>query len=220
MATRLEGDVYVTGDFGSLTQTLPAACVGAAQIQAAGIPRTNLSQDDLKAYPMPLLGARVWDAVGTNLGAAGNDDLGIEEGTWGTNPVYLTSGDVKSGGCTRYALFEVPLPAEYVDGETVKVRVKAGMQTTVSDGAAEIDLEVYESTGASTTGISADLCATAAQSFKNLTAADLDFTITSTNLAAGDTLLVRLKMSIADAATGTAVIGNVYYAKLLCDVKG
>jgi hypothetical protein len=221
MAGRLQGTLEITTldctelipPAGFLTNTHVAA--------SAAIARSKLAQDDLKAYQVPLIGARVWDAVATNLpGTSANDDLGIEEGTWGTNPLYITSGDVKAGGCTRYALFEIPLPAEYVDGQTVQIRVTAGMQTTVSDGAAEVDLEVYESTGASSTGISADLCATAATSFKNLTAADKDFTITATDLVAGDMLLARLKMAITDAATGTAVIGNVYRIQLLCDVKG
>jgi hypothetical protein len=92
------------------------------------------------------------------------------------------------------------------------------MLTTVSDGAATIDIECWKSSEAATAG--SDLCTTAAQSIKSLTLADLDFTITPTTLAPGDILEVVITIAIADTATGTAVIGVLGSLKLACDTKG
>lgn len=185
--------------------------------------RSDIVTDSLQPYPIPLLAGKVHDAIQTNLPVpnAANDDLGVMMGTWGTNPFYLSSGDAKATTTkTYYGVWEVMLPVEFVSAGTVAIRITAGMQTTVAGTSATIDLTAYESTGASTTGISADLCATAAQSMNSLTTADYDFTITATSLVAGDTLIIRPAMNIVDAATGTAVIGNIYAMKLLCDVKG
>jgi hypothetical protein len=221
MASRIDGDLVVSGDLAAGTMTLASACVGDDQIKAAGIGRAKLTQDDLKPYPVNLTDFRMHDSITTVLpGTAANDDLGITGGTFGTNPVYLTTGDVKNGNSARYARALIPLPAEYVDGETVTLRVTCGMQTTVAGTSCTIDCVAYEVTGASATGISADLCATAAQDMNSLTAAAKDFTITPTALAAGDVLDVRLAITYVDAVNGTAVIGNIYKVTLLCDVKG
>lgn len=216
---------YVSEDmtFGGAVEVPDGNFTGAKLSASAAIARSKLAQDDLKAYPVPLVTGRVWDAIHTVLPTptAANDDLGITVGTWGTNPVYLSTGDVKGLGAKNYyAVYEIPLPAEYVDAQTVNIRVSAGMQTTVCDGACTVDITCYEATGASATGISADLCTTAAQDMKNLTAANKDFTITATDLVAGDMLNVRVHIAVTDGATGTAVIANIYSIKLLCDVKG
>lgn len=215
----LTEDLTLTGNI-----TLPSSCITNDNISAsAAITRSRLAQDDLKAYPVPLVTGRTWDAIQTVLPTPtpANDDLGITVGTWGTNPVYLSTGDVGGLGAKNfYAVYEIPLPAEYVDAQTVNIRVSAGMQTTVSDGACTVDITCYEATGASATGISADLCTTAAQDMKNLTAANKDFTITATDLVAGDMLNIRLHIAVTDAATEPAVIANIYSLKLLCDVKG
>ena len=222
MATRIDSDVIISGDLQSTTMTLPASCVSNSQVSStAAIDRSKLAQDSNKPYAIRLSDFRVWDSVATVLpGTAGSDDLAFDEGTWGTNPSYITTGDIKTTSSTRYARVLIPIPAEYVDAETVTLRLSCGMQTTVADGSCTIDAVVYENTGASATGISADLCATAAQSMNSLTAANKDFVITSTDLVAGDVLDVRIAIAYVDTATVGAVIGNIYKAQLLVDVKG
>jgi hypothetical protein len=110
------------------------------------------------------------------------------------------------------------VPHEYVAGETITVRAHAGMKTTVADVSATIDFQVYLSDDEE--GISADLCTTAAQSINSLVDANFDFQITATSVEPGDTLDIRVAVATNDAATATAVIGQVGKIEVLLDVKG
>ena len=180
------------------------------------VARSNLVQDDLKPYPVLLSECKTWDAVATNIPAAGaNDDLGLVTGTLATDVPTLQSGDSKTASTTRYAGFYVPVPAEYVDGETITIVISAGMKTTISDTSAVLDLEAYR-IGAPTV----DVCATAQQSINSLTAADKSFTITPTGVVAGELLFCRAKIAIVDGATATAVIGKINSITAKFDVKG
>ncbi len=180
------------------------------------VARSNLVQDDLKPYPVILSECKTWDAAQTNIpGTAANDDLGLVTGTLATDVPTLQSGDAKATTVTRYAGFYVPVPAEYVDGETITIVINAGMKTTVSDTSAIVDLEAYR-VGAPTV----DVCATAQQSINSLTAADKSFTITPTGVVAGELLFCRVKIAITDGATGTAVIGKINSITAKFDVKG
>lgn len=187
---------------------------------AAAIQRSKLAQDNLKPYGIPNTAWRVWDSLVALLPAtSASDDLGLYPGTWGTTPWLIRSADVKTTTVTLRAACEVVVPAEYVDGETITLRCRAGFITTICDGAGTIDFEVYAK-GGTGAALGSDLCATAATSFKSLTFANYDFTITPTAVVAGDTLQIRMTMSIIDAATATAVIGAVEQVKMLYDVKG
>jgi len=207
-ATKFPGDINVPG--------VAYLRGGIAPLLA----RSYLEQDDNKVYPINLTDFRVWDALHTNLpGTAATDDLALVGGTFGTNSPTIQTGDLKAAGATsRYARVMIPMPAEYVAGETVTLRLHAGMKTTVADTTATADVEAYESDREE--GISADLCATAAQSINSLTLADKDFTITATNLEPGELLDVRIHLAVNDAASGTAVIGLIGAVELVCDVKG
>ncbi|MGV3721987.1 MAG: hypothetical protein ACO1SX_13830, partial [Actinomycetota bacterium] len=116
---------------------------------------------------------------------------------------------------TRYARFQFAVPEHYVAGQAITLRVNAGMLTTVSDTSAALDAVCVRVAAPST-----DICATAAQSMNSLTAADIDFTITPTNVVVGDILDVRLSVAIVDGATGTAVIGKINTVALLMATKG
>lgn len=181
---------------------------------------TALVQDNLSRFPVPWDSLRVWDAFATNLpGTAAADDLALVGGTFGTAPPMVQAGDLKAAGATdRYARFQVILPECYVAGETVNLILSAGMKTTVADVSCTVDVEAYLLDKVS--GISADLCATAAQSINSLTFADKSFTITPTTLEPGDVLDVRVKISCNDAATATAVTPTIAGLDLACDIKG
>lgn len=205
VVTRVDGDLRVTGNL-LVEGSLPAHG------------KTTHSQQALAVHAIPLTDMRVWDALQTILPAAGaNDDLGLVTGTLGTHAPKLSTGDVKAAGCTRYAAFLLALPPEYDDGETLQVRVHAGMETTIADDSATVDVECYKSDRDGTSG--ADICATAAQSINSLTFSDKDFTITPTGLSAGDLLLIRLAITIVDGSTGTAVIGVIGDVQILADTK-
>jgi len=206
-AARIEGDLRVAGDL-AVDGTMPT------------IARSNLEQNALTEFAVPLTDLRVWDAMGSLLPAAGaNDDLGLYGGTFGTNSPKVSTGDLKAAGATtRYARFQRELPAEYDAAETLTLRISAGMETTVSDGTATVDVECYKADREG--GIGSDICATAAQSINSLTFANKDFTITPTGLSAGDMLDIRIAVAVNDAATATAVTATIGAIELLADVKG
>ena len=186
------------------------------------IARVKLLQEDLVAYGVPLYEGRVWDDLNSLLpGTAANDDMAFIEGTWGTDAATLQTSDGASGGVTQYARYQIPIPAEYVSGETVKVRIVGGMITTVADGSATVDLQCY--LGTSQGAVGSDLCTTSATTINTLmstSATTVDFTITSASLVPGDLLDCRITVAISDTSTATAVIGEISQIKLLADIRG
>lgn len=185
-----------------------------------GFGRTSLTQESLLAHAIPLTTLRVHDAPATNLPSTGaTDDLGLYTGAMGTAPPTVQTGDLKAAGATtRYARFQVALPAEYVAGSACRFKLNAGMKTTISDGTATIDMEVYPSDGDGTMG--SDVCATSATTINDLTAADKTFVMTATSLTPGMLLDCRIAIAINDGATLTAVIGVLNQLTLLCDRQG
>lgn len=150
--------------------------------------------------------------------AASPDDLHIEGGTFSSAAGTIKTSDAKNTSVTQYARFRVQLPPEYVTGETVKIRVFAGMDTTVASSSATVDIEAYEFDGEGAIG--SDLCSTAAQSINNLTNAAKDFVLDASGLAAGDELDCRVTIAITDSATVTAVVGEIGWVALVADIKG
>jgi len=177
-----------------------------------------LSVASLQIFTIPWTLWRVWDDIDAVLpDTAATDDLGLIGGTFGSASPSIQSVDFGATTTTAYARAQIPLPWCFVDYQTVKLRCHAGM-LVIADDACTLDVEAYESDKKA--GISADLCATAAQSINSATLADKDFTITSSSLVAGDMLDVRLTVVGTDAGNAapniTAVIGAV---QLLCDVR-
>jgi hypothetical protein len=168
-------------------------------------------------HTIPMQAFRTWNNRGVTLPATpANDDLGIVTGTHGTDAPNLQTGDLKAAGATtRYAGVEVMVPDKYRSGTTLTLRAHAGMKTTISDGTASIDFTVYEVDREA--GESGDICATAAQSINSVTLADKDFVITPTGLVSGDLLDIVCAIAVADAATGTAVIGQLGALELIFD---
>ena len=205
--TTFQGSIFVPGDI-----TLSGAIV-------PGIARSSLVQDDLQNYVIPFRDWRIADNLSSLLPAtAASDDLGMDGETFGTETPFLVTSDAKATTVTQYGRFQFALPPEYVSGQSVRIQVKAGMKTTISDGTATVDFQVYESDDDG--GVGADLCATAAQSINSLTQATLNFNITATSLAAGDLLDCRMTVAITDSATSTAVLGKVSRCSVLADIKG
>jgi hypothetical protein len=185
----------------------------------ADIATTKLAQRVLAESIIPLTQARTWDSVAVNLPAAAtSDDLGLVSGTFGTNPARITAGDVKAlGPTTRRLYLAIPIPANYEDGQTIQLQIRAKMETTVADVSCTIDAEAY--VGADGT-VGSDLVTTAAQSMNSLSAAAYTFTINATGVDPGDLLEVRLSIASNDAATATAVTPAIYSIALLCDTRG
>ena len=149
-------------------------------------------------------------------------DLSIVRGTLGTNAISLQTEDLqKKDSQTRYARFSVPLPPEYVAGQTVKIRVVGGMITTIADTSCTADVQCYLND--EDNSLSADLCTTVATTINTLlssSATTVDFTITASTLTAGDLLDVRVAVICDDGAEDTVVIGAITKVALLCDTQG
>lgn len=207
--------------------TFPGDIIVAGDIRVNGSISPKIARDnilalaELQAFPVPLTDFRVWDALASLLPSAGaNDDLGLVGGTFGTATPTLRTQDLKAAGASsNYARALIQLPWEYVAGESVTIRIKAGMITTVAGTSATVDVEAYKQQNDPDDAIGSDLVSTAATTMNSLTFADIDFTLTPTSLSPGDILDVRIKTAVNDGASGTAVIAGISSVKLLCDVR-
>lgn len=204
--TVLPGDLIVKGDL-RVTGAMPKTA------------RSGLTQDTEQLYPIPWQAWRVWNAYGTALPAtSAADDLGLYPGTWATNSISIQTFDIKTLSTSLFARCVQPLPPEYDDGATVKVRFHAGAKTTVSDTSLDLDLVTYKSDLEE--GIGSDICDTAAIDINSLVLASRDFTITPTTLVKGDYLDMRVEIACVDSATATALIGLIGASYLVLDIKG
>lgn len=186
---------------------------------AVTLARSAIVQQDLVPYPIDLTSLRVWNARHTNLpGTAADDDMALVTGTFGTHAPTLQGVDFGGTTTDEKGAFSFQLPPEYVAGQTITLRVRGAMLTTVSDGTATVDAEVHKRDRDGAVG--ADLCATAAQSINSLTPADKDFTITPTGLAPGDTLEVRLSFGGSDTGNAGVMIPEISAVEMLLDIKG
>lgn len=182
-------------------------------------PRTMIAQTPNAIFPIPWDSFRVWDAYATDLpGTAASDDLALVGGTFGTNAPLISAGDCKAlGATTRRARFQVIVPECYQAAETLTIVMSCGMQTTVADTTCTVDIEAYKID--KITGISADLCATAATTMNSLVFSNKTFTITATTLSAGDVLDCRVSIACNDGATGAAVTPSIAGFDLVCDIQ-
>lgn len=206
----LPGDLIVPGNIrlnGSISPAIAKANI--------------LALAELQPFPIPLTDFRVWDAMQTVLpGTPATDDLGLVGGTFGTATPSLRSEDLKTAGATnKRARVLVQLPWDYQAGQSVTLRFRAGMITTVADTTAMLDCEVYKLQDDPDDAIGSDLVSTAATTMNSLTFANIDFVVTPTGLAPGDILDVRITAAVNDGASATAVIAGITSAKLLADVR-
>lgn len=182
------------------------------------VPRSGIVQDDAKEYPVTLESLRV-TGTGAVLGtAAGTPSgaFGMTVGTFGTNSPKVVGEAAAGNSKTNRCRFLFPLPPEYVAGESVAVRVRCKEAVGVATVATSIDCECYEAD--KDAGVSADLCATAAQDVTNV-AGNKDFTITTSNLGPGDVLDVQLTGVTNDTGGNVGTVLTITNVALLLDVK-
>lgn len=186
---------------------------------------TELESGDMKAEgdiieAISLDTLRIHDAFNSFLpSTSSSNDLGLYPGTFGTDGMLVRTADLKNAGSTtNYARFLCVVPPRYEAASSFKIRFYAGMETTVASSAATIDLEAYRLDGEG--GISADLCATAAQSINSTSYANKDFTITSATLSAGDVLDCRVTVVVNDSGTVNPVIGSIGKIQKVLTMRG
>lgn len=178
-----------------------------------GLARTNIVQDDAGTYTIPL--GSVLAADGAALGASDTQGSGDHFISYSSGVLKLMGNSPASTTETDTSIVEFSLPPEYVDGETVTVRIN-GEYTSDGDSKT-LDVVAYESTATNAT-VGSDICDT---SVKTLTGTDAayDFTITPTDLKAGDILVfeVTTVFQDSDGSVGEAEINSI---QVLLDVKG
>lgn len=195
-ATRLDGTVTVT----------------------SGLARAQIAQDNLAVYTIPF--GAVMAADGAALTAAESEDSGDHYLSYSSGALLLMGNSPAQDTQTDVSLFQFPLPPEYVDGETVTIRLYAEYTSIDgSGGTNSIDISCYEysATDGSASG-GTDLCSTSAGTLSS-DGSIFDFTITPTNLAAGDILMGVLTTAWqdADSSVGEPQINAI---QVLADVKG
>ena len=205
--TTFQGSIFVPGDLTLSGDIVP------------GISRNSLIQQDLAEYVVCFRDWRIHDNLSSLLpSTAAADDLALDGETFGTESPYLVSSDSKAATTTQYGRFQFALPVEYVAGQSVRVQVLAGMITTVADGSAAVSVAAYESDDDG--GVGTDLVTTASTTINSLTQTTLNFDVTSTALAPGDVLDIRLAAAISDSSTATAVLAKISRVAILLDVRG
>lgn len=96
------------------------------------------------------------------------------------------------------------LPINYIAGTSLKIRLRGAYVSIVNapDTVEELDLEVYRGDG-QLDAVPTDLVSTSAQTFKDATVfgwRDYDFVVDASGLVAGDTLTLRIKVTMQDSA--------------------
>jgi len=180
--------------------------------------RAQMTQDNAAVYHVPLTDMRVWNAMHTLavVTTAAADDLAFVAGTFGTSNNTLNAGDLQDAGLTTMKVgFQFAMPVEYTAAETITLRVKALVATNVADTSCTLDAEVTNFDDPTE-----DICATAVTDMNDTTVADIDFTITATDVTAGDLLDVVLTIACTDAATSAEVLPTINAIQMLLDVKG
>lgn len=182
--------------------------------------RDGLLQEDSVPFPTSLTDFRIYDTGQPLSATPASTALGLIAGAYATSNLYLSAGDLKAaGGTTRRARILATLPPEYVDGQTIVIRLSAGMKTTVADTSCLIAVEAYK-VGRDTNVSGSNVVTTSAQSINSLTFADKTFAVDPSTLSAGDQLDIRVSITCTDAATLTAVIAAIAAMDLLLDIQG
>ena len=186
-------------------------------LAADQIGKEAIGRLDEEPIAIPFTRLRIWDNLAAGLPATpATDDIGIVHGTYGTDAPVLQTANGGTGGITAYARLLLECGTDWIEGETLKIRARAIMDTAVADTSCYLDMEgfVPDTDGS----VGSDICATSQQDMNSLTRANYDFEFTTTNMTHGEQIDIRISIAITDAATGT-VIGEISDLRLLRDVR-
>lgn len=199
--------------------TLEAANAQSVNLKDGSLGRIKLIQEALVPIPIPLTSCRIWNNYALLLtNNPNNDDLGIAQGTSGTDAPTIQSDDAGGATVAQKLGLQFVLPTEYDDGKDIQLRIRAGMITTISDGTATVDVQAYLHDGDGS--VAGDACTTAAQSINNLSKANKDFVITPTGVVSGDTFDVVVTVTIIDSGNAGVMLGEISRIDKLLDIKG
>lgn len=115
-----------------------------------------------------------------------------------TAGVNLVGNAVSGNTKTDYAQVDYVLPAWYVPGAAITVKIRAKWSTTLLTASSKVDCEVKVAADGS---LGSDICTTAAQQVTT-SFAWYSFTVTPTGRVAGETLTIRVGL-LGDDTGGT-----------------
>lgn len=189
---------------------------GTVTVPDAAIARTKLATETAVSYPIDLQ-TKMRNDDGTVLTASASaGKFGITNGTHSAPALKLVTEAANNNTKTDYMCAVITVPPEYVAGSNLTVAVTVSRTGSGTPGTNTIDVEAYElgTDGA----VGSDICATAAQNFA-ASATTRNFTITGTNLVAGDKLLFYFTAVLQETAS-SALTGNILDISVKANIKG
>lgn len=195
------------------TQTLTNKTLSAATNTFSSVPRASLAEDALQAYGIPV--NQIMAADGAPLAVAETEgDFFL---SLGTNTIQLRGEEAISETETSVGYILFVLPPEYVSAGDVNIRFRCQLYGAGTNNGSTLDVSAYEQADGA---VGADICATDAVTFAaKATYYNKDFTITATDLIAGDILLIKITASVIESAASALA----FYSdspKLMIDIKG
>ncbi len=193
------------------------AVVNAQIGAAAAIDRSKLAEDALAKFEIPIADLRT-EVFGALTLAEDADSFNLN---YNTN-VITVKGEVTDNETeTSIGTFMFRLPAEYVAAGDVKVRFRSELLAAAAptNNGSTLDLSCYEQADGAVGG---DIVSTAALTFTALdTFYNQDFSLTATDLVAGDLLSCKFTMTTIDSEAGG---GTITFTSdppvVLVDIKG
>lgn len=184
-----------------------------AQNTAGQLDREDLSEDALQAYGIPVNSIMAADGARVGISeTAGDFFLAL-----GTNTIELQGEEAISETEASVGYIQFVLPPEYVAAGDVTIRFRCQLDGAGTDNSSTFDVEVYEQGDGA---VGSDICATDAVSFAaKSTYYNKDFTVTATDLVAGDILNIKFTASVIESA-GSALAFYSDPPKILLDIKG
>ncbi len=184
----------------------------------AAIATSKLATDTLQPEDIPLVNWIDSDSGQPLPATSSGTDLGRYIGTPGTDAPLIRSADLKAAGATTLRMQgQYSLPDRYVPGGNFRIRLFAGMVTTIAGTSCTIDVECWKITGAT---VGSDICQTAAMTMNSTTFGNKDFVINAAGLVAADSFVIRVTIACNDGASPTAVIAAIAKTQALRDIRG
>ncbi len=197
---------------GDLLTVLPSAAA-----ILGSVARSSLATDT-QPYTIPLT-SMLTHATMVALGSAAGTpagDFGLTPGTFGTNTPLIVGESASGNSKSDAARVLFRLPAEYVSGGTITLRIHCRITGNVQV-AQTIDASCYVADGAGSLG--SDIVTTNAQTV-TASMADYDFTITPTSRVAGDVLDIQITGAANDTGGTAGKLIQVGDVRVLLQVKG
>jgi len=212
--TLTAGELTGTLDISGATVTYRSIVNG--DITDNTIARSKLAENALQKFGVPFQSLRNDD--GTVMDATGGAGLfAITAGGFGTGTLTIDGEAASAGAKTDILQFEFILPPQYVSQGDVKLVLTAKESVGAATASTTLSSEVYESNG------EGDVSAVSGSWDKtDVTAAWQTFTntLTATALAAGDRLIVLVRIVTNDTGGTVGTVAQIGKIELQCDIKG